>query len=104
MDMPSIEGEYRRIMKSRRSMVQKTKMADRLFQKINGFYGSLKDENAKTRFRADYVKLAETKFGLPRTSSDTNNGRLTVLMLDHARNLEEVEATKEKLSRELGDF
>lgn len=74
MDMPSIEGEYRRIMKSRRSMVQKTKMADRLFQKINGFYGSLKDENAKTRFRADYVKLAETKFGLPRTSSDTNNG------------------------------
>ena len=104
MDIPSIEREYRRIMNSRRSTVEMTKMADRLFQKINEFYGTLADESAKTGFRNDYIRLAETGFGLKPTRSDTSKSRLTALMLDHARNLKAVEATKDELSSELGDF
>ena len=103
MDIPSIECEYRRIMNSRRSTVEMTKMADRLFQKINDFYGTLADESAKAEFYNDYIRLAETGFGLKSTRSDTSKSRLTALMLDHARNLKAVEAGKEKLNRELGE-
>jgi hypothetical protein len=102
-DIPSIEHDFRRILNSRRSRVETTKMAEGLFQKINEFYGTLKDESAKMTFRADYKRLAETRFGLPSSRSDTTKSRLTTLIFDHARNLKGVEATKEKLS-ELGDF
>ena len=104
MDIPSIKREYHRIMKSRKSMVEMTRMADGLFQKVNAFYGALQDENTKAQFRADYIKLAETGFGLPPSRTDTNGSRLASLMVDHARNLKEVEAQKEKLDRALGDF
>jgi hypothetical protein len=104
MDTASIESEYRRIMKSRRSLIDMTRLADRLFQKINEFYGTLTDENAKAQFRADYVSLAEKRFGVPESRSETSSAKLTALMLDHARNLKEVEGTKEKLNKELGDF
>jgi curved DNA-binding protein CbpA len=104
MDIASIESEYRRIMKSRRSLADMTRLADRLFQKINEFYGTLTDENAKAQFRADYVRLAETRFGVPEARSETTGGRLAALLVDHSRNLKEVEATKEKLNKELGDF
>jgi hypothetical protein len=50
------------------------------FQKINEFYGTLTDENAKAQFRADYVRLAETRFGVPQSRSDTNNDRLAALI------------------------
>jgi hypothetical protein len=104
MDTPAIEREYRRIMKSRKSMIEMTKMAEGLFQNINAFYGTLKDENAKAHFRGDYTKLAETRFGLTASRTDTNSSRLVDLMLNHARNLKEVEAKTEELNRGLGDF
>src|SRR6476661_1502952 len=100
VDIPNIEQTYRRILKSRRSMVHKTEMANQLFQNINGFYGTLKDENAKAQFRSDYVRLAEMRFGLPATLSDTNNSRLVDLMTDHVRNLKTFEAATEKLNQE----
>jgi hypothetical protein len=103
-DIPSIERDFRRILNSRRSMVEMIRMAERLFQKINEFHSTLKDESAKANFRADYTRLAETRFGLSSSRSDTAKSRLTSLILDHARKLKEVEATKEKLNRELGDF
>lgn len=104
VDIPSVEQTYRRILKSRRSTVYKTEMANQLFQNINGFYGTLKDENAKAQFRSDYVRLAEMRFGLPTGNSATTNNRLADLMIEHARNLKTVEAATEKLNRELGDF
>jgi hypothetical protein len=104
MDMQSIEREYRRIMKSRRSMVKMTQLADGLFQRISAFYGTLNDETAKSEFRNAYTRLAETRFGVPPARSDTNSSRLATLMLDHSRNLKEVEATTEKLNEQLGDF
>ena len=104
MDVKSIERDYRRIMNSRRSMVEMTKSADRLFQKINEFYATIGDEQAKTQFRTDYIRLAEAGAGIPPSRSDTNKSRLNALILDHARNLKAVEATKEKLNSELGDF
>lgn len=104
MDIESIEREYRRIMKSRRSMVEMTKMADGLFQRISAFFGTLNDETAKSEFRSAYTRLAETRFGVPPSRSDTNSSRLATLMLDHSRNLKEVEATTEKLNEQLGDF
>jgi hypothetical protein len=104
VDITSIESEYRRIMKSRRSMVEMTKMADRLFQTVSDFYATLSNEDEKTQFRTDYIRLAETGISLPHSRSDTNKTRLATLMLDHARNLKAIEATKEKLNRELGDF
>jgi hypothetical protein len=74
------------------------------FQKINEFYGTLTDENAKAQFRADYVRLAETRFGVPQSRSDTNNDRLAALILDHSRKMKKVETTQEKLNLGLGDF
>ena len=56
MDIESIEREYRRIMKSRRSMVEMTKMADGLFQRISAFFGTLNDETAKSEFRSAYTR------------------------------------------------
>jgi hypothetical protein len=85
--IPSIEHDFRRILNSRRSRVETTKMAECLFQKINEFYGTLKDESAKMNFRVDYTRLAETRFGLPSSRSDTTKSRLTTLIFDHARNL-----------------
>jgi len=94
VDIPSVEQTYRRILKSRRSTVYKTEMANQLFQNIN----------AKAQFRTDYVRLAEMRFGLPTGNSATTNNRLADLMIEHARNLKTVEAATEKLNRELGDF
>ena len=78
VDVPTIEQTYRRIMKSRRSNVHETEMANQLFQNINGFYGTLPDETAKSQFRAEYVRLAETRFGLPPARSATTNNQLPI--------------------------
>ena len=72
VDVPQIDRDFRRILNSRRAMPEMTKMADRLFQKINEFHASLKDEQAKSQFRTDYRTLVETKFPLPPASSPTN--------------------------------
>jgi|SoimicMinimDraft_17_1059745.scaffolds.fasta_scaffold302856_1 hypothetical protein len=102
MDVPQIEREFRRILKSRKSMPQREAMAERLFRKINEFHASLADDRARSRFRADYRALAEAKFVMPPSSADQTS--LVDRFLDHARNLKEVEAIREKLNRELGDF
>ena len=103
MDVPQIEREFRRVLKSRKSMLQREAMAERLFQKINEFHASLADDRARSQFRADYRSLAEAKFVMP-SSSVADKTPLVDRILDHARNLKEVEATREKLNRELGDF
>jgi hypothetical protein len=103
MDVPQIEREFRRILKSRKSMPQRDAMAERLFQKISEFHASLADDRARSQFRADYGALAEAKFVMP-SSSAADQTPLVDRILDHARNLKEVEATREKLNRELGDF
>ncbi len=79
-------------------------MADSLFRRINEFYASLTDENAKAQFRADCAKLVDTGFGPPSSRTGTSKNKLVSLMLDHARNLKAVESITEKLNRGLGDF
>jgi hypothetical protein len=96
-DLTVIERDIRRILKSHRSIVQQTAMAESLFQRINGLLASITDERTRSQFRADYKALIERTFGQSKT-------RVAELFLDHARNLKEVEATSEKLNRELGDF
>jgi hypothetical protein len=104
IDVMQIERDFIRILNSKRSLIEKTKMVDRLLQKINEYHTSLKDDAARSRFRSEYRTLVETKFPKSSSSAQTNRSRLTELMLDHARNLKEVEATRENLNRELGDF
>jgi hypothetical protein len=104
MDNRQIEREFRRILNSSKSLPQKEVMADRLCQKINEFYASLADDRARSQFRANYRTLAETKFGSSPSSAPGTQGSLIERMIDHARNLKEAEATREKLNRELGDF
>jgi hypothetical protein len=79
-------------------------MANQLFQKINQIHTSLSDDQARSQFRAAYRAFVENSCTLPATYQPTNQTRLKELFLDHARNLKEVEATTEKLNRELGDF
>jgi hypothetical protein len=69
MDVPKIEREFRRILKSRKSMPQREVMAERLFQKINEFHASLADDRARSQFRADYRALAEVKLVTPSSST-----------------------------------
>src|ERR1700745_763148 len=104
MDIPQVEREFRRILNSHKSVLQKQAMADRLCQKINEFYGSLTDDQARSQFRANYRTLVENKFGSSLSSAPAGQAPLIERITDHARNLKEVEATREKLNRELGDF
>jgi hypothetical protein len=104
MDARQVEREYRRILNSRKSMPQKEAMADQLFQKINEFYASLTEEGARSQFRADYRTLVEAKFAPSPNSAPATQAQLIERIIDHARNLKEAEATREKLNRELGDF
>ena len=99
-----LEREFRRILHSHQSMVHRQGMADRLFQKINGMHAGLPDDQARLQFRTAYRDFAEKSFALPESFQPSNQTRLKTLFLDHARNLKEVEATQEKLNRELGDF
>jgi hypothetical protein len=85
-------------------MPEKEAMTDRLCQKVNEFYASLTDDQARSQFRANYRTLAETKFGSSPASAPTTQAPLIERIVDHARNLKEAEATREKLNRELGDF
>jgi hypothetical protein len=102
IDLSQIEHDIRRILTSHRSIVQRTTTAEQLIQRINGLHASLTDDRARSQFRADYRGLAERLLG---SSTPTGNkARLATLLLDHARNLKEVEAAQEKLNRELGDF
>jgi hypothetical protein len=103
MDIAQIENDLRRILNSRKSIVERTKMADKLCQKVNEYHTLLQDEDAKVRFRKDYKALIEAKLpaAMART---TSRSRVLNQMIDHAKNLEKVEAIGEKLNRELGDF
>jgi hypothetical protein len=104
IDFSPLEREFRRILNSHQSMVHRKIMADQLFQKINAMHAGLADDQARSQFRNAYREFAERSFPLPRSFQPTNQTRLKELFLDHARNLKEVEATQEKLNRELGDF
>ena len=78
-------------------------MADTLCQKVSEYHALLQDEDAKVQFRRDYKALIETK--LPSVMGRTTvRSRILNQMIDHAKNLEKVEAIGEKLNRELGDF
>jgi CheY-like chemotaxis protein len=84
--------------------VKRTKMADTLCQKVSEYHALLQDEDAKVQFRRDYKALIETK-KLPSVMGRTTvRSRMLNQMIDHAKNLEKVEAIGEKLNRELGDF
>ena len=49
MYIAQIENDLRRIMNSRKSIVERTKMADTLCQKVNEYHALLQDENAKVQ-------------------------------------------------------
>jgi hypothetical protein len=104
MDIQQIEREFRRILNSHKSILQKQAMADRLCQKVNEFYASLTDDQARSQFRANYRTFAETGFGSSPSSVPTAQAPLIERIIDHARNLKEAEAKREELNRELGDF
>jgi hypothetical protein len=104
IDLSQIERDIRRILSSHKSTVQRTATADQLFQRINGLHAALTDDRARSQFRADYRALAERLLASPPSPLTGNKARLAERFLDHARNLKEVEATQEKLNRELGDF
>jgi hypothetical protein len=103
MDIAQFENDLRRIMNSRKSIVERTKMADTLCQKVNEYHALLQDENAKVQFRRDYKALIEAKLPAA-TGRITSRSRVLDQMIDHAMNLEKAEAIGEKLNRELGDF
>jgi hypothetical protein len=102
MDIAKIDNDLRRIMNSRKSIVERTKMADTLCQKVNEYHAVLQDENAK-QFRRDYKALIAAKLAVA-TGRTTSRSRVLDRMINHANNLEKVEAIGEKLNRELGDF
>jgi hypothetical protein len=99
-----IERDFSRILNSKRSLIAKTKMVDRLCQKINEHHTSLPDDSARSRFRSEYRTLVETKFPKSTSDAQTNRARLSELILDHACKLKEVEEMQENLNRKLGDF
>jgi hypothetical protein len=78
-------------------------MADTLCQKVNEYHALLQDENAKVQLRRDYKTLIEAKLPAA-TGRITSRSRVLDQMIDHAMNLEKVEAIGEKLNREMGDF
>jgi hypothetical protein len=104
IDSAQIERDFRRILNSRRSGIEMTKMFDRPSRKINEHYSSLKEDAAKARFRSEYRAIVETKFPVPIGDASSNKSRLIQLMLDHAHSLKEVEEAQEKLNHALGDF
>ena len=103
MNIPQIEQDLRHILNSRTSIVERTKKADELCQRINEYHALLQDEKKKIQYRNDYKALVEAKKSLASDRS-TLKSRLLRQMIDHANNLEKVEAIGEKLNRELGDF
>lgn len=103
-DLTFIERDFRRILTSHRSLVQRTAAAEKLFQRINGLHTSITDERRRAQFRADYKALVERTFGQSPSDGIGSKARVAELFLDHARNLKEAEVAKEKLDRELGDF
>jgi hypothetical protein len=102
-DFTLIERDIKRILNSHRSMVYRTASAEKLLARINGLHTAIADERQRSQFRTDYKALIERTF---QTSPDGMGGkaRLAHLFLNHAGNLKEAEAAKEKLDRELGDF
>jgi hypothetical protein len=103
-DFSVIERELRRIQKSHRSVVDRTAMANKLSQTVDGLHASIPDEPTRSEFRAGYRALVERTFTQSPGDPTTNKARIGGLLLEHARNLKEVEAAREKLNRELGDF
>ena len=104
IDSTLIERDFRRILSSRRSAADMTKTFDGLSQRINEHYSSLTDNAAKAQFRSEYRTLVQSKFPLSGGSPTHSKFRLIQLLHDHAHGLKDVEDTKEKLNRELGDF
>jgi hypothetical protein len=103
-DLSLIERELRRIQKSHKSVVDRTAMTTKLLQTVDGLHTSIPDEPTRSQFRAEYRALVERTFGQSPGDPTTNKARIGGLLLEHARNLKEVEAAREKLNRELGDF
>jgi hypothetical protein len=103
-DLTLIERDIRRVLNSKRSILYRTGSAEKLFQRINGLHTSIADEPRRAQFRTDYRALVESIFGQSPSDGTGSKARVAELFLDHARNLKEAEATKEKLDRELGDF
>jgi hypothetical protein len=102
-DLVLLERDMRRIVNSHRSMVQRTAASEKLFGRVDGLHTAISDEARRAQFRADYRALVERTFS-PSANLSTNKAHLAERFLDHARNLKEVEAAKEQLNRELGDF
>ena len=103
-DLTLIERDIGRILNSHRSMVYRTASVEKLLQRINGLHTAMTDDRHRLQFRSDYKALIERTFGQAPSDGTGGKARLAQLFLDHARNLKEVEAAKEKLDRELGDF
>jgi hypothetical protein len=73
-------------------------MVETLCQRVNEYHALLQDENAKVKFRRDYKALIEGKLPAA-TGGTTSKSRLLDQMIDHAKNLEKVEAIGDKLKR-----
>src|SRR5262245_1388580 len=102
-DLTLIERDIRRILNSHWSMAQRTSAAEKLFERVNGLHTSIPNAQTKSQFRADYKALVGRTFGQSPDATGSK-ARVAALFLDHARKLEEIESTREKLNRELGDF
>jgi hypothetical protein len=103
-DFTLIERDIQRILNSHRSMVYRTASVEKLLGRINGLHTAIADERQRSQFRSDYKALVERTFGQSPSDGSGGKARLARLFLDHAGNLKEAEAAKEKLDRELGDF
>ncbi len=103
-DLSLLERDIQRVLNSHRSMAQRTASAEKILQRVNGLLAAIPEEGRRVQFRADYKALVERTFGQSPSDGTGNKARVAELFLDHARNLKEAEATKEKLDRELGDF
>jgi hypothetical protein len=102
-DLALLERDIRRIVNSHRSMAQRTAASEKLFERVNGLEAAIPDEARRAQFRAEYRGLVERTFG-PSANLSANKADLAKRFVDHARNLKAVEAAKEQLNRELGDF
>jgi uncharacterized membrane protein YgaE (UPF0421/DUF939 family) len=103
VDMSQIEQDLLRILSSRKSMIERSKKADALCQRINEYHRLLQNEEKRIQFRKEYKALIDSKRAVM-SDRVTSKSRLLEQMIDHANNLEKVEAIGEKLNRELGDF
>jgi uncharacterized membrane protein YgaE (UPF0421/DUF939 family) len=84
-------------------MIERSKKADALCQRINEYHRLLQNEEKRIQFRKEYKALIDSKRAVM-SDRVTSKSRLLEQMIDHANNLEKVEAIGEKLNRELGDF